>query len=123
MEIEILTTKKKLTKSIIKQLKPATIADMRHATSFDKSVNIGYHVRGLSGGTAMKVGLFMGINEWCAIDLLEWKSSSTMTSISARNPKGRGEFIRRYETKCERDSFMCAYSLIKDLCNKNHLIL
>ena len=122
MNIEILTTKKKLTKSIIKQLKPATFSDMRHAISFDRSICVGYHIRGLPG-PSNKIGLFMGVNEWCVFDILDWKKCKTMTAISASNPKGEGDFIRRYETKEELDMFISTYDKIKDLCNKNHLIL
>ena len=123
MEIEVLTTKKKLTKSIVKQLKPATLSDMRHALSFHKTIQIGYHIRGLNGSASLKTGLFMGVNEWCIVELFEWKPSTSMTAITARNPNGRGEFIRRYETIGERDAFISAYNDIKDLCNKNHLML
>lgn len=59
MEIEIITTKKKLSKSIVKQLEPAKFHDIQQPNTMP---TIGCYVRDLGAKYHSRVGLFEGIN-------------------------------------------------------------
>ena len=121
MEIEILTTKKKLTKSIIKQLKPAT------ASQIELFVNIpslkGYHVRGLGSSYDDNVGLFQaGNGDWVLMGIRDWYISKSETKVYARL-KGKWSSEKEFGTKEERDSWLKIYNEAKSRMMKNHLII
>ncbi|RDL44323.1 hypothetical protein DN730_07920 [Marinomonas piezotolerans] len=119
IEIEVITTKKKLNKSIVKQLKPASIGDMLQAVNVNRE---GYHIRDLGSGYPSQVAVFKGINEWCILGLRDWRSSGDL-DISAKPLKGRGISYRKFKTTEERDAWIEAYNNAKELCLKVHLIL
>lgn len=119
IEIEVVTTRKKLTKLIVKQLKPASIGDMLQTVNVNHE---GYYVRDLGNGYPPNVAILKGINEWCILGLRDWTPSGDL-EISAKPLKGRGTSYRKFKTTGERDAWIEAYNKAKELCLKVHLIL
>lgn len=120
MKIEILTTKKKLSKSIVKQLDPATEFDLGQIINVGK---VGFYVRDIGIGGAKRTGLFETNCKWVSLPLLDWKASGKDTRITARNECGSGCFINNFNTLEQRDRWLSTYNEAKSLCEKNHLML
>ena len=115
MKIEIITTKKKLTKAIVKQLEPATHGDIHH---FNNMPKIGYYVRDLGPKFTDRVAVFEGINGWKTLPLLKWTPS--------RSYKCRifsGNRFKDYDTQDEADNEADKLNTLYNKCIKNHLIL
>ena len=120
VEIEVITTKKKLTKAVIKQLEPAKIGDMTQVASVSK---IGYYVRDLGKGYSPRVAVFQGINNWCAISMRQWETVGDRPILQAKAIGGRGFSVKEFSTIELRDAWLSAYNDMKEICSKNHLIL
>lgn len=120
MNIEILTTKKKLSKSIIKQLDPATNFDIGQIVNVGK---IGFYVRGIGVGGALRTGLFETNCKWVTLPLLEWIGQDGSKRLTCKNEGGNGCFIKDFESVECRDKWLHLYSQAKALCEKNHLFL
>ena len=97
MEIEIGTTKKKLTKAMIKQFAHATLSDMQ---SIEGS---GFYVRDLGASYAKKVAVFRTANGWRRMNLRYGNSM-------------------KYRSKRIRDEFFAAYKVVKYRCNRHVII-
>lgn len=121
MNIEIITTKKKISKSIIRQLEPASINDINH---FNSMPTIGYYVRDLGAKFPPKVALFEGINGWKIIGLRDWKpAGSNRIECNARDMGVRGTSVKTIGEQIDRDDYLDAYNEMKKSCLKNHLII
>ncbi len=120
MEIEIITTKKKLSKSIIKQLKPASLGDLNHLVNV---VKIGYHFRGLGNGYPAKVYVFMGINEWCFFGCRPWGKVPDRPILECKSLTGVGTTIKKFGDEENCVSWLNAYNDAAKLCDKNHLFI
>lgn len=121
MEIEVITTKKKISKSIIKQLEPASIYDIKH---FNSMPTIGYYVRDLGSKFPPRVAVFEGINGWKIVGLRDWHSSGeTRMECSARDIGLRGVSVKIFNSQPDRDDYLSAYNDMKKSCLKNHLII
>lgn len=120
MDIEIITTKNKLSKSIVKQLNPATVDDLNQVLEVSK---IGYYVRNLGKGYAPKVAVFQGINGWCLMNIRDWEPLTERPFVTTSAFLGRGFNVKKFLTYEERDYWLERYNAAKELCSKNHLIL
>ena len=123
MDIEILTTKKKLSKSLVKQLNIATLGDLRHVHSTTK---VGYYIRDLGKGSPANVMLFEGIYQWVRVGVRSWEKSNTRdTEIYAPASElgDRGTSVKSFSCKGSRDSWIEAYDAAKKICLKNHLFI
>ena len=121
MEIEVITTKKKLSKAVVKQLEVASVHDMHHCFNVIKRA---FFVRGLGSKYTDNTDLFEGINGWKVMPLLDWKElSESMLTASARPYRRRGCMTKRFETAESRDKWIKDYNNLKSLALKNHLIL
>lgn len=121
MEIEVITTKKKLSKAVIKQLEPATIHDINH---FNSMPTIGYYVRDLGAKFPPRVALFEGINGWKIIGLRDWEPVGTnRIECSARDMGMRGISVKTIGEQFNRDEYLSSYNHMKKSCLKNHLII
>ena len=113
LEIEVISTKKKLTKAVIKQLEPANVFDMEN-----KDIDTcAYYIRGMGKGYAAKVGLFKSRAGWRTINLNNCKPSSKVGVYI-----GNGMTVQ-YADEETRDRWLTAYDNIKRMCLKNHLII
>tara|TARA_R110000803_G_C11989465_1_gene321812 strand:- start:28462 stop:28824 length:363 start_codon:yes stop_codon:yes gene_type:complete len=120
MKIEILTTKKKLTKAIIKQLKPATDAQKYIFTTLPV---IGYHVRGMGKGFSENLGLFeSGSGEWVVVNLYPFEASLDAFKVYAQLPRGWSA-SKTFDTTGQRNEWLETFSAVKLKCMKNHLII
>ncbi len=97
MEIEVVTTKKKLTKSIIDQLLLPTHEDLAIVTLYPERV-LGYVV--IKGE---KIALIKGVDDWKKMNIqYQWKASSNSECISGNrflrfeNDETRNLFLERY---------------------------
>jgi len=122
MDIEILTTKKKLTKAIVKQLEPAKSYDLSFLISNTK---IAYYVRDLGPKFSTQVGMFESINGWRRFTILDWHTTTIGCRLCASAvPFGsRGTMSKRFETEKECTEWLDIYNKAKSLALKNHLIL
>ena len=120
VEIEVITTKKKLSKAVIKQLEPASLGDLRQVVSVSK---IGYYVRDLGKGYSPRVAVFRGVGHWCVINLRDWEAVGDKPMAQAKALGGRGFSIKKFPSVEQRDVWLSAYNDMKRLCSKNHLIL
>ena len=120
MQIEILTTKKKLSKSIVKQFKPASLGDLNQLVNV---VKIGYHVRDLGKGYPSKVYIFEGINGWCIIWCRPWKKVSDRPFLECKSINGRGSSVKRFNDEPSCVSWLNSYNAAAELCDKNHLFI
>ena len=120
MNIEILTTKKKLSKSIIKQLDSASNFDIGQIVNVGK---IGYYVRDIGIGCAKKTGLFETNCKWVTLPLLNWQGFEGSKRLSARAETSKGCFLKDFESIEERDLWLENYNKAKSLCEKNHLFI
>lgn len=120
MEIEVITTKKKLSKATVKQLEKPTIGDLNQVFAVHK---IGYYVRDLGKGYADRVALFQGINGWRCISIRDWSAVKDRPFVTAKAISGRGFSIKKFDDYKSRDLWLDAYNKMKNLCLKNHLIL
>lgn len=118
MQIEVLTTKKKLTKSMVKQLKNADLKDMQH---FLDSENDGYYIKDLGPKYTNKVAIFKGVNEWCMLDCRNWEVSVNEKKIYSTF-KGYSRQME-FETNTQRNKWIGTYNEVVANCSKNHLIL
>ena len=114
MEIEVITTKRKLTKSIVKQLNTATINDIKH---FNSMPTIGFYVRDLGAKYQPRVAIFEGINRWVILEIIDWRESQYGDRAVCKNR------YLDFKTVKERDSFLIEYDNLKKSCLKNHLII
>lgn len=114
LELEIITTKKKISKSIIKQLEPAELSDIKY---FNTMSTLGYYVRDLGSKYPERVGLFQGVNGWKIMSLFDWDVSIYDTRVIFKNR------YKDFKDKQERDDWLEEYNKIKKRCLKNHLIL
>lgn len=121
MEIEILTTKKKLSKNTVKQLDPANIGDLSH---FNNMPTYGFYIRDLGAKYPPRVLLFEGINGWKIIGCREWHSSGdSRVEASAREIGSRGCSVKDFSSRHVRDIWIREYDKLKNSCLKNHLII
>lgn len=118
MEIEILTTKKKLTKSIIKQLETGTTGDMQAFTG--SQMTRGFYVRGLGKGFTEKVGIFEGIaGVWKSLLIYKWEADDDDNKAIYRYICTRASF----GSESERDEWLELYSEATSRMLKNHVII
>lgn len=122
MKIEILTTKKKVTKAMVKQFEPAKPYDLSFLISNTK---IAYYVRDLGKKFTVQTGMFESFNGWRTFSILDWQSTTVDTLLEASaKPMGmRGAATKRFENKKQRDEWLSDYNKAKALALKNHLIL
>ena len=120
MEIEIITTRKKLTKAIVKQLEPAKLGDLNYVVS---TIKRGFYIRGLGKMYAPRVAVFEGINKWCIISIRDWKPVGSTPRAESPSLSGRGVSVKSFDSVELRDMWLDAYNEMKSLCTKNHLIL
>jgi hypothetical protein len=120
MNIEILTSSKKISKSMIKQLDPASNFDIGQIVNVGK---IGYYVRDIGIGGAKKTGLFETNCKWVTIPLLNWSGNEDSKMLSCKNECGKGCLVKRFDSVKERDLWLHDYNRAKSLCEKNHLFL
>lgn len=119
MEIEILTTKKKISKSLIKQFKPASLLDLETIIS---SPNSGYFVRNLSKDLAPEVAVFQGANDqWCRISIREWKRYDR--KLQAKALTGRGQTVKDMGSAQSAENWLMVYAKAMEKCKKNHLYI
>lgn len=118
MEIEILTTKKKLTKSIIKQLEPGTTGDLKAFTG--SQMTKGFYVRGIGKGFTEKVGIFEGIaGVWKRMLIYKWEADENDNKALYRYLGRRVNF----GSEAERDEWLELYSAATSRMLKNHVII
>ena len=118
MEIELITTKKKLSKSIIKQMNEASIDDMEHAVKKGKSM---FYVNDVYPKDSVSVGIIFGANGWRRLMLRDWrlpKLSSEDASVYCRNRERRFDDGALY-----RDRWLKAFKEVKRKCEKNQVFI
>lgn len=119
IEIEVITSKKKLSKSIVKQLEPASMGDMEYLAS---TIKKGYYIRGLGKGYSPRTAIFQGIGRWVIANIIDWKRATPDADGTARHVYDNGR-CKSFETTELCDRWWKAYTEMKELCLKNHLIL
>lgn len=115
MEIELITTKKKLTKSVIQQLDYANTADFNYLTT-TQGLILGY-----INLPDERVFLVKTINGYKKIRSLNWKAGLLSTEACA-DDKGFGR-LKRFETSEQRDDFLKMYREIKRIALLTHIII
>ena len=117
MNIDIITTKKKLSKAIIKQLEPATTCDIQLFVLHKD--NEAFYVRDLGAKYHHRVGLFKSNSgEWRTIQLKDWVvSQATASKITTKNQ------YRHFGSADECERWLLAYNELKERALKNHLII
>lgn len=114
MEIEIVTTKKKLSQSLIKQMPVATVRDMNFILTTTASI-YGY-VSLKEADFAICKGNF----DWVKVDIsiVYYKSTSNpLTLTTSYNT------YKEFNTQEERDLFFVQVNQIKMLAKSNHIYL
>lgn len=119
MEIEVITTKKRLTKSVVKQLNTATEDDFNHLVNVTKK---GFYIIGLGKGYSYKTALFYGLNRWCTLSIRDWRSVIDRPELNA-STGGKWTTVKSFSSIPNRDSWFYAYNDVVKLCLKNHLII
>ena len=118
MEIEILTTKRKLTKLIIKQLEPATSGDMQAFT--DSSANLGFYVMDIGKGYTQRVGLLQGTGGiWKSLQIRNWARDGDCCMIRVANYG----LARSFGSEEIRDKWLESYNETKKKLLQNHVII
>jgi hypothetical protein len=121
MEIEVLTTKKKLTRSIVRQFRNASYEQIINFVSAPDA--LGYHVRDLGDSYPRNVGLFQADSgEWVLVRIRNWVASSSDLEAHAYINLFF-DHDREFETKEDRDLWLENYNTAKKRLMKNHLIL
>lgn len=122
MDIEVLTTKKKVTKAMVKQFEPAKSYDLSFLISNTK---IAYYVRGLGPKFTVQTGMFESINGWRTFSILDWHTTTVGCRLCASAvPFGsRGTMTKSFKTERECKEWLGTYNKAKSLALKNHLIL
>ncbi len=117
MEIELVTTKKKITKSIVKQLNLATIADFNFIASTNTK---GFYVRDIGKNYGDNVGIFNGVNGYVRFNILNWEKYSTNGKnfrVSVKN------MTKNFNSEEEADLWISSYNIAKEKCLSNHVII
>ena len=119
LEIEIVTTKKKLSKQIVKQLGPASLGDLNHLVN--NKVGCGYHIRNLGAGYPPIVFIFKGVNGWVLCERRQWKKRSNEGRMFYYTAKG--SVTKKFKDPETCEVYFNAYKNAEKLCMENHLIL
>ena len=115
MEIEILTTQKKLTKSIISQMLYADYAVMKYGEA------IGYIINAMKG--SHKIALFKHGNEYYYIDLNWTKGESVDPPMIYRKVGGGFSTSKKFNTQEEKDQWWKVYEDVKKEIEKKHIYI
>ncbi len=115
MEIEVITTRKKLSKQVVKQLEKATLSDM---VMFNDGVEAGYYIRDLGKGFQERVALFKGVNDkWVTLGMP--LSDTIVTSLDYVSIGG----VKFLVGSDNKNLFIDEFCKLRKRCYKNHLIL
>ena len=120
MEIEVITTTKKVTKSVIKQLEWAKLHDITH---FINMKTDGFYVRDLGPKYSKRVLLFQGINSWVVCMERDWEVCSYNHSKLKAYVSRNSSTIKEFNNQMECEVYLNAYNELRKRCLKNHLIL
>lgn len=123
MEIEIITTKKKLTKSIINQMHMAGIGAMNFATSFSPEITHKY-ILGLLVGCRKgchEVILLKNVNDYSVLRVEPWEKTEGSPSIEYYT--GRATRLKKFKTFELRDQWFDLYQKCVKFGKKNHIYI
>jgi hypothetical protein len=117
MQIEILTTKKKLSKSIVKQFELATVHDMEVFLSINGEC--AYYITDLGVKQPKRTGIFKNsIGKWVRFDTSKWKVSPHDSNRAyCRNR------YRDFDCALDASNWVKTRNRMADMALKNHLIL
>lgn len=119
MNIEVITTKKKISKSVIRQLEPAGIASMNLFLSISGSR--AYYVTDMGPKFPVRVGIFKDFfGNWVRFNASEWKESSCNKKRALM--KGGNRLID-FESEKEMRDWVNTKNKMCKLALKNHLII
>lgn len=112
IEIELVSTKKKLSKSLISQMKTASVEDLIMLEVYPDRV-LGYIVE-----KNEKIAILQGTDDWKKLSIeFDYKASTIATTECIY----RNRFIR-FAGEAERDSFLKGYNLLRSLA-KTHIYI
>lgn len=114
MEIEIITTKKKLTKSIVNQFRRANSSDIEYLLN---GKDDGYHIINLGAKYTEKTGIFKSNDEWVKLSLLKVEQNRF------RNIRYTAELGRLLGFDFTNKTLLEKYDQAKDKLLKNHLFI
>ena len=116
MEIELLTTKKKLTKAIIRQLEHGTTGDIQ---SFISRNYIGFYVRDMGKGHTERLGLFEGTTgAWKKLNIYSWRKDTCGFGLNCY-----GNRLKSFKNIKDRDEWLEDYNKATNRMLKNHVII
>lgn len=118
MEIEIVTTKKKLSKSLVLQMKVANLEQMKYATQFPERM-LGY-VTNLSKDIKQAI-IIKGITDYYIIHAIDW----TLSGDTGLNARVGGYWTRnmQFPTVEKRTEWLDTYNYIVNFTKFNHIYL
>lgn len=112
MEIEVVTTKKKLSLALVKQMLPATLDDLAMVELYPDRV-LGYVVI-----KNEKIALLKGVDDWKQLNIShDWIAAKH----SAVECVSRNRFVR-FENSDQRDLFLARYAALRGLAT-THIYL
>jgi hypothetical protein len=115
MEIEIITTKKKLSKSLVNQMLWLTINDVHITEKYDYNYVLGFYV-----DKGLKIAIVKVIDEYKRITLYNWHISKTSTDF---NLYCQGNRVIRFDDSITRDSYFEKYTKLKEVAEKTHIYI
>lgn len=118
MEIEILTTKKKLSKSLVLQMKSANLEQMKYAVQFPHLM-LGY-VTNLSKDINQAI-IIKGTTDYYIIPVIDWTLSGD-TGLNARLG-GYWNRNKQFPSEEERTEWLDVYNSIVKFTKYSHIYL
>lgn len=125
MEIEIVTTKKKLTKSIVSQFRSAEVKDFIYCINKDEKC---FYIIGLGSRFTEKTGIFKSFNEWVKFPIFNFElsealfTSRTYDQLMSRHIK-LFEITESGHTRIDQKPLIRPYNEVRKRCLENHLFI
>ena len=120
MQIEIITTKKKLTKSLVSQMLVASSYTI--SLALEQNNVLGY-VTGCHEQTS-EIALIKGVNDYYAVPMYAWKPSGDNEAyVVVGHGKKRGTKTKAFDSKEKRDEFLADMKRLAFVMRGNHIYL
>ena len=113
MEIEIITTKRKLTQSIIKQMPFASLEELRNCSNVPELV-YGYVVCGKA-----EFALLKGMKGAVKSSLLKWKRPGNANSTTLYS----GNYTRTFNTTGEMEAELNIRNTVYEIARQTHIYI
>jgi len=123
MEIEIITTKKKLTATILNQLETARVSEMQEALSSPEKI-LGYiNSSTLETNKARIFLIHVAPQTYKLIPNYNWERATQDDLVSYGKLGGKVCMKKSFKSKESRDRFVEIFREIKQIAMQNHIII